>query len=370
MGIADKWAVDISSKAIGDGLVLGDGKKHPISIIYRDTQSDSNRAAQVAGDLINNEKVDLLTASSGPDNVDPAADAAEAMETPFICVTSPWAPFVFARGGSPDKPFKWTYGFLLGIEQMTLNMIDIFGKTPTNKKVAFLLPNSADGIAWADTKTGAPAFLESAGYSVVVPQLYTPGSEDFTAQISEFKKAGCEILGGANTAPDFTNFWKQSLQQGFKPPVASMGLAVGFPQVAESIGPSVYGLIDPGCAWHKAYPYKDSLTGMTGQELAADYEKATDGEWTGAIGIQCKFSWAVDVLQRATNLDDKETILDAIKSTNLVTLQGPIDMTKPVDKNPFDPKGTRPHPNVVKVVVTGVQWQKGSKWPYEQAGHL
>ena len=244
-------------------------------------------------------------------------------------------------------------------------MVDLFEKTPTNKKVAFLAMNNADGQAWLDPKTGAPPYLEAAGYTIVAPGLFTPGSEDFTAQITEFKKQGCEVLTGASTTPDFTNFWKQSLQQGFKPPVPSQALALGFPQAAEAIGPTVYGLIGPDGSWHPTFPFKDSLTGMTCQELADDYEKATSSEWTGAIGSHAKTSWAIDVLSRVKNLDDKEAILEAIKTTKLDTILGPIDMTQPVDQNPGDPKGTRPHPNITKPVMTGQQWVKGTKWPYE-----
>ena len=162
-GIADKWSADLANKTVADGLVLGDGKKHPISIIFRDTQSDSNRAAQVAGDLISNDKVDIVLASGAPDTVNPAASIAEAMETPFLSVFCPWSAFVFGRGGSFDKPFKWTYGHLLGLEQVCADMVDIFGKTPNNKKVAFLAMNNADGQAWIDPKTGAPPYLEGAG---------------------------------------------------------------------------------------------------------------------------------------------------------------------------------------------------------------
>ena len=364
-GIADIWSAELAKKTIGDGLVLGDGKMHPVSIMFRDTQSDSNRAAQVAGDMISNDKVDILTASGSPDTVNPAADQAEAMETPFISVFCPWAAFVFARGGSFEKPFKWTYGQLLGLEQVCAGMVDVFEKTPNNKKVAFLAPNNADGQAWLDPNTGAPPFLEAAGYTIVAPGLFTPGSEDFTAQISEFKKQGCEVLTGATFTPDFTNFWKQSLQQGFKPPVASMALALGFPQAAEAVGPTVYGLVGPDGSWHPTFPFTDSLTGMTCQELADDYEQATDSQWTGAIGGHAKISWAVDVITRAADPDDKQTILAAITSSKLETVLGPIDMTKPVDQNPGDPAGTRPHPNITKPIMTGQQWVKGEKWPYE-----
>jgi branched-chain amino acid transport system substrate-binding protein len=364
-GIADNWSADLAKKTIGDGLVLGDGKKHPITVVFRDTQSDSSRAAQVAGDMISSDKVDILVASGAPDTVNPAADQAEALGTPFLSVFCPWSAFVFGRNGSFDKPFKWTYGQLLGLEQICAGMADLFAKTPTNKKVAFLVPNNADGQAWLDPNTGAPPYLEAAGYTIVAPGMYPPGSDDFTAQISQFKKEGCEILTGATPTPDFTNFWKQSLQQGFKPPVASMALALGFPQAAEAVGPTVYGLIGPDGAWHPTFPFTDSLTGMTCQELADDYEQATSSEWTGAIGGHAKISWAVDVLTRTANLDDKEAVLTAITTSKLETILGPLDMTKPVDQNPGDPVGTRPHPNVTKPIMTGQQWVQGTKWPYE-----
>jgi branched-chain amino acid transport system substrate-binding protein len=364
-GIADKWSADLVNKKLANGMVLGDGKQHPVKIIFRDTQSDSSRAAQVAGDMISSDKVDILVAAGSPDTVLPAADQAETFGTPFLSVFCPWAAFVFGRGGGFDKPFNWTFGHLLGVEQICADMVDIFNKTTTNKKVAFLAPNSADGQAWLDPKTGAPPFLSAAGYTLVNTGSYPPGSEDFTAQISQFKKEGCEILTGATTTPDFTVFWNQSLQQGYKPPVASMALALGFPQAAEAIGPSVYGLIGPDGSWHKTFPFKDSVTGMTCSELADDYEQATGGQWTGAIGGHAKLSWAIDVLSRAKSVDDKQAIVDAIKTTKLQTILGPIDMTAPLDKNPFDPAGTRPHPNTTKPVMTGQQWVKGDKWPYE-----
>ena len=364
-GIADKWSTDLTNKTLADGIVLGDGKNHPISIIFRDTQSDSNRAAQVAGDMITNDKVDILLAAGSPDTVNPAADQAEALETPFLSCFNVWSAFVFGRGGSFEKPFKWTFGQLLGLEQVCASMVDIFDRTPTNKKVAFLAMNNADGMAWLDEATGAPPFLEAAGYTIVAPGLFTPGSEDFTAQISLFKKEGCEVLTGASTTPDFTNFWKQSLQQGFHPPVASQALALGFPQAAEAIGPSVYGLIGPDGSWHPTFPFTDSVTGMTCQELAENYEEATGSQWTGAIGGHSKMSWAIDVLSRTKDPDDKESILEAITTTKMETILGPIDMTAPLDENPMSPTGTRPHPNIVKPLMTGQQWVKGTKWPYE-----
>ena len=36
--------------------------------------------------------------------------------------------------------------------------------------------------------------------------------------------------------------------------------------------------------WHKAFPYKSSLTGVSGDELADGYEKASGKMWTQQLG--------------------------------------------------------------------------------------
>ena len=65
-----------------EGVVCGDGKSHPIKTYVEDTQSDTNRCAQVTGDLIQNTKADVIFAGGAPDTMNPAADVCEAMGTP------------------------------------------------------------------------------------------------------------------------------------------------------------------------------------------------------------------------------------------------------------------------------------------------
>ncbi len=269
---------------------------------------------------------------------------------------------LFGRGADLSTEFKWTYGHLLGTEQMMYSLVGSYEQIPNNKKVGFLTTNNADGNAWLDEATGAPVVLKKYGYELVSAGLYNPGAEDFASHISAFKKEGCEVLSGACPQPDFVNFWKQSLQQGFNPKVPSMGLALDFPQVHEGLGESGVNLLLEQ-SWNPAFPFIDTLTGMNCQELADRYEKDTNTPWTGAIGEIAKISWAVDVLQRATNVDDKETILAAIKTTKMDTVCGPIDFTAPLDSDPTAVDSFRPHPNVVKPIYTGGQWVKAdNKW--------
>ena len=238
-------------------------------------------------------------------------------------------------------------------------------KLTTNKKMGILLANEVDGNTWASVVVDG---FKGLGYEVTFPQQYQPGTEDFTVQIAAFKKAGCEILTGTHYANDFTNFWKQSLQQGFKPKLVFTGgkcfSDFSFPK---ALGSTSVGFM---ANWllHKTFTYTDSLTGMTVAALCDQYETDTGGEWSENVGVQAARSWAVDVLKRATNLDDKQTIVDAIKATKLETVYGPIDFTEPVDM-----KGRHTFPNVYKAVTTTIQCVNGAdakpnantKFPYD-----
>jgi branched-chain amino acid transport system substrate-binding protein len=363
-GIADNWFTKVVKTVVGDGMVLGDSKKHLITVLARDCQSDSNRSAQVAGDLIQNDKVDILLGSVTPDITNSAADQAEAMQTPFLSTACPWNAFVFGRGADLKTPFKWTYGCLMGSEQMMYSLVATFDQIPNNKKVAFITANSADGNAWLDEKTGAPVALKKYGYELAFTSRYTVGAEDYTGDISKFRKAGCDVLTGAMITPDFINLWKQCLQQGFNPKVPSIGLAIAIPEAQKGLGASGVNLLTEQ-GWNSSYPFTDPLTGWTCQQMAEEYEKDTGFQRTNALGNITKFAMAFDALKRAKDVDNKETIIDAIKTMKMETALGPIDFTKPVDADPAAVDSYRPHPNVCKPVYTGGQWQKDpeGKWP-------
>lgn len=355
-----KWSIERWSEALEDGVMAGDGKNHKVVFELRDTQSDSNRAAQVTGDLINNDKVDVVISSGSPDTVNPSADQCEALGVPSVSTFVPWQAFFFGRGGAPDKPFKWTYAFTGGLEAIVGTYIDMWDKLSTNKKLGGVWPNNSDGISWTDPNTGAPPIFAAAGYELVLPGLYPPGSEDFTAQITEFKKQGCEICVGAMPTPDFVNFWSQASQQGYKPKAMTVGLALLFPEAARAVGDLVIGCTSE-LVWHPSYPYTSSLSGETCQQLADDYEERTGNQWSPAVGQYMAMEWIVDALKRTADLNDREALLQAIATTKMDTMWGPMDFTAPVQM------GTN-HPvlNVMTNPSTGGQWRTGTgKWPYD-----
>ena len=133
---------------------------------------------------------------------------------------------------------------------------------PTNKVVGGLFPNDADGNAWGDKERGLPPALAQAGYKLIDPGRYQQMNNDFSSQIAAFKSAGAEIVTGIMIPPDFSTFWSQAAQQGFKPKIVTIGKALLFPSVINALGARGNGLTSE-IWWSPNHPFKSGLTGQS-----------------------------------------------------------------------------------------------------------
>jgi branched-chain amino acid transport system substrate-binding protein len=344
-GEADGYILEGINKAFAGGID-NNGKKVAVEIITKDSQSNPNRAAEVASELILQDKVNLIVASATPDTTNPVADQAELNEVPCITTNCPWQPYFFGRGGDPAKGFQWTYHFFWGLEDIIANFIGIWDQSGVAKKVGGLFPNDADGNAWGDPKLGLPTPLAAAGFTVTDPGRYQPLNNDFTSQISAFKDAGCEIVTGVMIPPDFATFWSQAAQQGFNPKVATIGKALLFPSSIEALGDRGDGLTTE-IWWSPNHPFSSSLTGQSAKELADGYTAATGKPWTQPIGFNhALFEVAADVIKRTADISDPASILDAITKTDINSMVGPVNWK------------AGPVKNVQKTPLVGGQWQK------------
>jgi branched-chain amino acid transport system substrate-binding protein len=345
---ADPFILDQIRTVLAKGISNG-GVTYQIQIITKDSQSKTNRASEVAADLILKEKVDLLVASSTPETTNPVADQAEANETPCITTITPWQPYFFGRHGTPDKGFTWTYHFFWGLEDVIATFLALWNSVETNRVVGALFPNDGDGNAWGDAKLGFPPLLQEANYKLVDTGRFQPLTDDFGSQISAFKNAGVEIVTGVVIPPDFVTFWNQAAQQGFKPKVVTVGKALLFPASVTAIGNRADGLSSE-IWWSPSHPFKSGLTGQSAEELCDAYEHSTKRPWTQPIGFQhALFEVAIDVLKRTKNLGEPSSILEAIGGTDYSSIVGPIKWSgKPVK-------------NVSKTPLVGGQWRKTEK---------
>jgi branched-chain amino acid transport system substrate-binding protein len=355
-GEADTFVIEAVKQELSDGITVA-GTAYPVEIIAKDSQSDPNRAATVAGELITDDGIDLMLVESTPETVNPVADQCEAAGVPCISSVAPWQPYFFRPPQDPANPvpFTWTYHFFWGLEDIISVFLDMWGQVETNKVVGGLFPNDGDGNAWGDPALGFPTPLADAGYTIIDPGRYENLSQDFSAQITAFKDAGAEILTGVPLPPDFTNFWTQAAQQGFTPRVASVGKALLFPASVDALPEGLGEGLSSEVWWSPTHPFSSSLTGQSAKELADAYTEATTRQWTQPIGfVEALFEVAVDVLGRTQSLDDRAAIVDAIKATKLDTIVGTVDWTTGV-----------PFPNIAKTPLVGGQWVPGTDFAYD-----
>lgn len=351
-GSADEFVVGEIRKMIGDGLAIN-GVKYPIEILVRDSQSNPSRAAEVAAELITKDNVNLMLASSTSDTVNPVADQCELNGVPCITTDTPWEAFFFGRGGEPAKGFEWTYHFFWGGSQVVQTFTGLWNSIETNKVVGALWSNDPDGVVLSDAQKGLPPAFTKAGFKVVDTGLFTPLSNDFSAQIAKLKAAQAEILTGVFLPPDFATFWAQCGQQGYRPKAATVAKALLFPASIEALGDRGAGLSSEEW-WSPDHPFKSGLTGQSAAELCVAFSKATGRQWVQPIGFKhAVLEVAFDVLKRTKQIEDPKSILEAIAATDYQSIVGPVSW-----KN-------GPVRNVSTTPLVGGQWVRGDKFKYE-----
>jgi len=347
-GFAESDAFNIQAFLASDA-----GKN--FEVIVKDSQSNPNRAAEVAKELIVDSEIDLMLVGSTPENTNPVATTCEAEGVPVISTMAPWQPWFIGQQGNPGdpaswKPFNFAYHYFWGLEDIIATYTSMWKQLSTNGKVGGLFPNDADGNAWGDAKNGLKPGLEAAGFTLTDPGRYQNLSDDFTAQINAFKSGGVEIVTGVVIPPDFTTFWNQARQQGFKPKAVTVAKALLFPQSVETLGAAGNNL-SSGVWWSASHPFKSSLTGQSSAELAAAFTAKTGRPWTQPIGfVHSLFEMAANVMGRVKDVGDAEAVAAAIAATDLPTIVGKVAWNG-AGVPPFAAK------NVTKTPLVGGQWR-------------
>ena len=359
---ADEYVIRQVYETLGGNIETADGPV-PFEIVVRDSQSNPNRAAEVARQLIVDDGVQMIVVASTPETTNPVSAQCEIEGIPCISTVAPWQPWFIERQANPGDPatwesFEYTYHFFWGLEDVIATYQGMWNQLDTNKQVGGLFPNDADGNAWGNPDVGLPPALAAGGYTVNDPGRYQNLSDDFTAQIDAFKAANADIVTGVVIPPDFTTFWTQANQQGYKPKIASIAKAILFPIAVEALGETGHNL-STEVWWSASHPFTSSLSGASASDLASGFTEQTGRPWTQPIGfVHALFEVATDSIKRAEDPFDPDSLADAIAATNLDTIVGHVE---------FGAEGLPPAvaANVSKTPLVGGQWRLQEDGSYE-----
>ncbi|HVD02075.1 MAG TPA: ABC transporter substrate-binding protein [Candidatus Dormibacteraeota bacterium] len=336
-----------NSPALKNGFKAG-GKTYDVEIVIKDSQSSPNIASQVAQDLVNSG-VDMVVASSTPEVTNPVADICEANGVPSVSTIVPWESWFFGRNGKPGVGFNFTTCFFFGLAQFSGCFVPMWDKMGTNKVVAGMYPNDADGGAF---RANFPPLISKAGYQILDGGAYADGTTDYTAMISKFKDGNAELFSNCPLPPDFNTFWKQAAQQGYKPKLATVAKVLLFPADTTALDTLVNN-IATDCWWSPFHPYKSSLTGESASDLATAFEASSGQQWLSSLGsVHSLFEVAHEALTTVDDPHNKTDVAAALKKVKYTGISGPLDWT------------AGPMPGVAIQQPVGVQWRKGTKYPW------
>jgi len=358
-GAPDGWVISkiMQTSPYKNGFRIG-SKTYPVTIKSYDTQSSSTRAGDLARTAILSDGVDLLLASSTPETVNAVASQAESLGTPLICANIPWESWylnLFPHGNPlhATEKAKYVVMYFLGAEHLVKCFIPmwdrIHSQLHTDKIVAAAFPNDSDGNAF---RAVFPPIAKAAGYTFDMSSAYPDGTTNYSSMISQFKGDKADFFTNVPLPPDFATMWKQSVQQGFKPRLATVAKVLLFPPDAYALGSLAYNVATDAW-WAPSLPWKSSFTGETCQQLANEYE-AGHGQWNSNISNYSLFEAAYAALKTVSDPHDKNEVADAIHNVNIQAVAGPLNFASGV-----------PAPGVAITPPVGVQWQKGTKYPVE-----
>lgn len=245
---------------------------------------------------------------------------------------------------STSEVFQYCTMFFFGLPQFAGTFIPMWNRVPTDKVVAEMFPNDADGNAF---RQFFPPAMVKAGYTPVDGGAYPDGTTDYSSMISLFKSKNCEIYANVPLPPDFNTFWKQAYQAGYKPRLATVAKVLLFPSDVVALG-SLVNNIATDAWWTPGMPYSSSLDGLTAVSLAEGYQTSTGHQWTQALGSTYSlFEVAYNAFAKASDPHDAKDVANELHTMSYTGMSGSLDFA------------SGPAPGVAIMNPVGVQWKRG-----------
>ena len=286
-----QYALDQINEA--GGLEV-DGTVKKLKLFVGDSQSEPEKARQVAQQMISGQNVDVMLTSHTADTPDEA-----------------WA--------ASDHQYSYHAGF--NTENELLCFLDAWKAAGvTSGKIGVMHADDAEGQAMMAAIT---AFAAAYGYEICDPGAYTPGTSNYSAMVRRLKEEDCEIVAGVMLTSDFGTFYRKLKASGYMPEVCTVAKAALFEEDVAAVG------ADRLCSevwWTTEYPYVSSISGESCEEIGQQWLKLTKDSYVSALAgyDYANVEILYQILKEAKSLDieklcaaadtlDTETVIGRVR---------------------------------------------------------
>ncbi len=329
--VADGYKLAV--KHINDNggiLVKQFNKKIPVELVIYDDESDPSKTVTRL-EKLNAEKVVAYLGEFASDMNIAGLGIAEKNKVPWVGVTIA-VENVFNQG------FKYVFGpnmFSFMEVAAFLDALDAIPKAQRPTKIA----NFELQVDWGKECTKyLQKYAKERGYTIALEKKFAPDTKDFSSMILAAKSAGCDAVFAVPTPPQSMALIKQMKELDYAPKATCFVRGPDLSNFWQVMGKDANYIMTSG-EWTPDMPYPGN------KKLVADYRAQYPNKLMGMpVGNgYSAFQVLADAISRADKLD-RESIRQALTTTNIVTVKGKVT---------FDKRGVGNVPHVL------AQWQNG-----------
>lgn len=285
-------------------------QKIPVELVLLDDESNPNNTVSHLESLNSDQNVVAYLGGFGSGLHAAAAAIAEKNKIPYLGVA-------FALEAPHNQGYQYLFSPFPKSSDLSDAMFEMVNAytTESNRptKVAIFQEQTDWGIEMANLwRASAPKY----GYEIVVDEVYTPGTTDYTDLILKARDAGANMVLALPTPPDGFALYKQMGELGYSPDFSFMVRAADVPTWLDLGSVGDYVLLAPG--WHNAmlFPGVEALNAKHVEMMGRPADPMV-GPAYSAIQI------LAHAIEEAGSLE-REEIRNAIAATNMDTMIGPV----------------------------------------------
>ncbi len=330
-----------------NGGITVQGVKHKVRLVYQDDQSQAQKAAEAAEQLITDQKVQFLLSPYSSATTMTTAVVAERHQVPMVDSNGA-ARQIFMQG------LRYTFGVLSPADRYPIAAID--WETTLSPRPKTIAITSADDDSSMLIAKSTADYSETKGIHVVFMQTYPAGSTNLFPLIQQAKAKNPDIFFNSGHFLEAVAAHKAAKDLGLDAKLFAYGVGPTQPEFAQALGPAADFVIT-AAPWTAQAKFKSSYGPTSVEYVEAYRQKYHTQQEPGFITADSTASGlALQLAIEHANSLDRLKVRDALAALDVNIFYGRLK---------FDAQGQNTFHNALVLQVQNGQRQ--TVWPPELA---